>query len=74
MGQLVAICLKEGVSLESLPVERMQEVSALIESDVMDRLHLDAVVNARNSFGGTAAKEVERQIELAREELEVEDR
>ena len=73
VGQLVAICLKEGVSLEKLPVERMQEVSALIESDVMDCLHLDAVVNARSSFGGTAAKEVERQIELAREELEVED-
>lgn len=73
VGRLVAICLKEGVSLESLPVERMQEVCDLIESDVMDCLHLDAVVNARNSFGGTAAIEVERQIELAREELEVEE-
>ncbi|MCY3613879.1 MAG: argininosuccinate lyase [Bacteroidetes bacterium] len=73
VGRLVAICLEEGVSLESLPVARMQVVSALIESDVVDCLHLDAVVNARNSFGGTAAIEVERQIELAREELEVED-
>ncbi len=72
VGRLVAICLKEGVSLESLPVERMQKVSALIESDVMDCLHLDAVVNARNSLGGTAAKEVERQIRLAREKLETE--
>ncbi len=72
VGRLVAICLTEGVPLESLPVERMQEVSALIESDVMDCLHLDAVVNARNSFGGTAANEVERQIGLAREELKVE--
>ena len=73
VGRLVAICLEEGVSLESLPVKRMQVVSALIESDVVDCLHLDAVVNARNSFGGTAAIEVERQIELAREELAVED-
>ena len=73
VGRLVAICLKEGVSLESLPVERMQEESALIEPDVMDCLQLDAVVNARNSFGGTATKEVERQIELARGDLEVED-
>ncbi len=72
VGRLVAICLKEGVPLESLPVGRMQEVSALIESDVMDCLDLDAVVNARNSFGGTAANEVERQIGLAREELKVE--
>ena len=72
VGRLVAICLREGVPLESLPVERMQEVSALIESDVMDCLHLDAVVNARNSFGGTAAKEVERQIGLARDKLEAE--
>lgn len=73
VGRLVAICLKEGIPLESLPVERMQEISSLIEPEVMDCLHLDAVVSARNSFGGTAAKEVERQIELAREELEVED-
>ncbi|MDE2771027.1 MAG: argininosuccinate lyase [Bacteroidota bacterium] len=73
VGRLVAICLEEGVSLESLPVKRMQVVSALIESDVVDCLHLDTVVNARNSFGGTAAIEVERQIELAREELAVED-
>jgi len=73
VGRLVAICLKEGVSLESLPVERMYEESALIEPDVMDCLQLDAVVNARNSFGGTATKEVERQIELARGDLEVED-
>ena len=72
-GRLVAICLKEGVSLESLPIERMKEVSALIEPDVVDCLRLDAVVKARSSFGGTAAKEVERQIELAREDLEVED-
>lgn len=72
VGRLAAICLREGIPLESLPVERMQEVSALIESDVMDCLHLDAVVNARNSFGGTAAKEVERQIGLARDKLEAE--
>lgn len=72
VGRLVAICLKEGLTLAALSLERMQEVSTLIDSDVLECLHLDAVVNARNSLGGTAAKEVERQIGLAREQLKIE--
>ena len=64
--------MKEGLTLAALSLERMQEVSTLIDSDVLECLHLDAVVNARNSLGGTAAKEVERQIGLAREQLKIE--
>ncbi len=70
VGRLVALCLKEGFFLESLPLETMQQVSPLIEADVLECLKLDAVVNARNSLGGTAATEVERQIRIAREQLQ----
>ncbi|MCY3487723.1 MAG: argininosuccinate lyase, partial [Bacteroidetes bacterium] len=69
VGRLVAICLEEGIPLESLPIEKMQQVSPLIEADVLKCLELDAVVDARNSLGGTATTEVERQIKLAREQL-----
>ncbi len=69
VGRLVAICLEEGIPLESLPIKKMQQMSPLIETDVFKCLALDAVINARNSFGGTATKEVERQIKLAREQL-----
>lgn len=69
VGRLVAICLKEGIPLESLPIEKMQQAHPFIETDVLECLELDAVVNARNSLGGTATREVERQIKFAREQL-----
>ncbi|MCY3595153.1 MAG: argininosuccinate lyase, partial [Bacteroidetes bacterium] len=69
VGRLVAICLEEGIPLESLPIEKMQQVSPLIGDDVLEYLELDAVVDARNSLGGTATREVERQIKLAQEQL-----
>ena len=69
VGHLVKICLEERLPLESLPLEKMQELCPLIEADVREYLRLDAVVNARNSLGGTAKEEVKRQIELAQEQL-----
>lgn len=72
VGHLVALCIREDLLLETLPIERMQQVSPLIESDVLDCLDLDAVVNSRRSLGGTASSEVERQIELARKQLKCE--
>ena len=73
VGRLVGICLEKGLSLESLPLETMQELSPLIESDALECLQLDAVVNARTSLGGTATKEVKRQIEIARDQLSFRD-
>ncbi|MCY4232815.1 MAG: argininosuccinate lyase [Bacteroidetes bacterium] len=69
VGRLVAICLSEGITLESLSIQQMQEVSSLIEDDIKDYLTLDAVVGARRSAGGTAPKEVKNQIAFAIREL-----
>ena len=71
-GRLVALCLKEGTVLESLALERMRSASALIEADIYDHLCLDRVVDARQSYGGTARTQVEEQIRFAREALQVE--
>ncbi|MCY4001911.1 MAG: argininosuccinate lyase [Bacteroidetes bacterium] len=69
VGHLVRICLSENKTLESLPLEKMQEVCTLIASDVQEYLRLDAVVSARSSVGGTSPEEVERQIKKARKQL-----
>ena len=69
VGRLVGICLSEDKTLESLPLEKMQEVCTLIASDVQEHLRLDAVVSARSSLGGTAPEEVKRQIKMARKQL-----
>ncbi|MCY4159237.1 MAG: argininosuccinate lyase [Bacteroidetes bacterium] len=69
VGRLVAICLEEGIPLESLPLEKMQEISPLVGPEIREYLKLDRVVNARSSLGGTATTEVERQLKLARLQL-----
>jgi len=74
VGRLVAICLEKNISLESLPLETMQEFSPLIGADIMEYLQLDAVVNARDSLGGTAATQVKRQIKRARQQLTLPER
>ncbi len=47
----------------------MQGVSSLIEEDVYEVLELEHVVNARDSYGGTAQAQVEAQIAEARAAL-----
>ncbi len=64
-GKLVALCLKEGVPLESLPITRMKALCPTIGADVYDHLAVDKVVDARQSFGGTARSQVALQIRHA---------
>ena len=66
VGKLVALGLSEEKDLQDLGLERMQEVSSLIEEDVYAALNLEAVVDARTSYGGTARVQVEGQIAKAR--------
>ena len=66
VGKLVALGLQEGKDLQDLGLESMQEVSSLIEEDVYAALNLEAVVDARTSYGGTARVQVEEQIAKAR--------
>jgi argininosuccinate lyase len=69
VGRLVALAIDEGLDLQDLPLERLQAVETRIGVDVYDALALDAVVDARGSFGGTARREVERQLAAAHEWL-----
>jgi len=69
VGRLVARALAAGVPLEGLALEDMREEDARIEADVFAALDLDAVVDARSSYGGPARAQVEQQIAAARDEL-----
>ena len=68
-GKLVALCLQEGKDLQDLALPQMQAISSLIEDDVYEALTLEHVVNARDSYGGTAQAQVEAQIAEARAAL-----
>ena len=65
----MAFCLQEGKDLQDLALPQMQGVSSLIEEDVYEVLELEHVVNARDSYGGTAQAQVEAQIAEARAAL-----
>lgn len=68
-GELVALGIKQGKDLQQLELSEMQEASSLIDKDVYEVLRLESVVSVRNSYGGTAPKQVKAQIKKARKDL-----
>lgn len=69
MGRLVAKCIAEGKTLETLPLEQYQELSELFEEDIYEAINLETCVQTRISEGGTSKASVERQIAYVREFL-----
>ena len=72
VGQLVARCVREGVTLEELPLEAYREASPVFDEGLYDALDLDACVLRRSSLGGTAPEQVDRQLEALKKALEAE--
>ncbi|MBR5702302.1 MAG: argininosuccinate lyase, partial [Oscillospiraceae bacterium] len=70
VGQLVGQCVKEGVTLEELPLEAYREASPVFDADLYKALDLDACVLRRSSQGGTAPEQVDKQLEALRSRLE----
>ncbi len=68
-GSIVAECIKEGNTLETLPPEKYKEYSDLFDDEVYDAVDLDNCVNRRISEGGTCVASVERQIASVKEKL-----
>ena len=57
-GRIVARADTEGVSLDALALEAMQEIEPRITADVFAVLGVDASIASRTSFGGTAPANV----------------
>ncbi len=70
VGRLVGEALARGVPLEGLSLEELQAAEPRIHADVYEALAVEAVVDARRSYGGTARERVLEQIEAARRELD----
>ena len=69
VGRIVKRAEEKGVTLDRLPLAEMQAVEPGIAEDAPSVLSLDASVNARTSFGGTAPPRVREQIQFWRERL-----
>ena len=68
-GKAVAHALAQNMELHELPLEQLQTFSSLIKEDIFEFLTVDAMIQRRNSYGGTAADNVRSAIEAAKDQL-----
>ncbi|PVX28450.1 argininosuccinate lyase [Sphingomonas pokkalii] len=71
-GRAVAKAEAEGIRLDQLSIEALKEIDARIDERVYGVLSVDASVNSRTSFGGTAPARVRAAIAAARKGREEE--
>lgn len=57
-GEIVALCIKKGLTLETLPLDEYQKVCNLFDNGVYEAINLDKCVNGRTSLGGPAPQNV----------------
>ena len=61
-GRAVALAEKLGKDISDLSLEELQKVDPRIKEDVLPYLDVRHSMEARNSYGGTATQQVEKQI------------
>lgn len=66
VGKLVLECSKAGYYLQDVPLERYQELSPVIGSDIYTALESETAVSRRNSLGGTGFESIRQQIQQAK--------
>ncbi len=69
-GTLVAQCIREGLTLETLPIAEYRKMSDLFNEDVYEAISLEHCLKERSSFGGPSPQAVAEQLEGLRYELE----
>lgn len=65
-GELVALCISKGLTLETLPIEEYKAVCNLFDDGVYTAINLDKCVNDRTSLGGPSPENVRKQTERIR--------
>jgi argininosuccinate lyase len=63
---MVKLAEKQNVSLEELSLTDMRKIEPAINEGVFDVLNINTALNARNSFGATAPKNVRKACSQAR--------
>ena len=66
-GELVALCIDRGETLESLPLDEYKKICDSFDEGVYDAINLDNCVNNRTSLGGPAPENVLKQVERVKE-------
>lgn len=69
-GKLVAYCLEHRKELDQLTLDELRGFHPSFEQDVYADMDLDNVVSRRNSAGGTALPQVQKQLQQAKSALD----
>ena len=70
VGEIVLYCTDKKKTIEELSLEEFQNFQHLFEKDVLNILSPEAVVNSKNSYGGTAREKVKGSIKEAEKILD----
>ena len=68
-GELVALCIDKGLTLETLPLDEYKAVCDLFDDEVYTAINLEKCVADRLVEGGPSVQSVEKQIEKARKQV-----
>jgi argininosuccinate lyase len=63
-GEIVVLAERLGVDLSQMSLDDLKNVDSSIDENILEYLDLRNSMNARDSFGGTSTKQVEKQIEF----------
>lgn len=66
VGEIVALCIQQGQTLDTLPFAQYRQLSPLFEEDLYQAISLQTCVSTRISAGGTSVQSVQTQIDKAR--------
>jgi argininosuccinate lyase len=66
VGNIVKEAEKNDLQLENVPLEMFQEFCKEIKADVYEFIKIETSLNSRNSYGGTASKNVLEMIKFYR--------
>lgn len=65
-GELVALCIDKGLTLETLPIEEYKAVCDIFDDGVYEAINLEKCVNDRLVVGGPSQSSVDAQIAKAK--------
>ena len=68
-GELVALCIDKGLTLETLPLEEYKAVCNLFDDEVYKAINLEKCVRDRKADGSPCPENVLKQVKAAREML-----
>lgn len=68
-GELVAICIEKGLTLETLPLQEYSQVCKDFDDGVFEAINLENCLMGRTSLGGPAPENVRREAEYMEERI-----